>query len=110
MPARAPNETAIRALTTHETFERGREYWRNGAVSTLVKRGDELTAQVEGSEIEPYRVTVRLHEGGVADAHCTCAYDWGGYCKHVVAMLLKFAKDPGTAVEDLRSRFPAVNR
>ena len=42
MPVRAPDEAAIRALATREVFERGREYWRSGAVSGLVKRGDEL--------------------------------------------------------------------
>jgi uncharacterized Zn finger protein len=112
MPARAPNETEIRALTTHETFERGREYWRSGAVSALVRRGDELTARVEGNEIEPYRVTARLHEGGVADAHCTCAYDWGGYCKHIVATLLKLANDSGTVTErpPLRELLEALDR
>ena len=71
MPTRSLDEASIRALTTHESFERGRDYWRRGAVSTLVRRGDELTAEVEGSEIEPYHVTIRLHEDGVADARCT---------------------------------------
>ena len=94
MPVRAPDEAAIRALATREVFERGREYWRSGAVSGLVKRGDEVTAEVEGSEIAPYRVTIRLHDGGVAEARCTCPYDWGGYCKHIVAALLKLARDP----------------
>jgi uncharacterized Zn finger protein len=99
MPVRSLDETSIRALATRESFDRGRDYWRRGAVSTLVRRGDELTAEVEGSEIEPYHVTIRLHEGGVADARCTCLYDWGGYCKHIVAALLKFAKDPDAVTE-----------
>ena len=50
-----------------------------------------MTAEVEGSEFEPYQVLIRLHDGGIADAHCTCPYDWGGYCNHIVAVLLKFA-------------------
>jgi len=24
---------------------------------------------------------------------CTCHYDWGGYCKHIVAVLLTFIRD-----------------
>ncbi|WP_046863644.1 SWIM zinc finger family protein [Microvirga massiliensis] len=99
MPIRSLDETSIRALATRESFERGRDYWRRGAVSTLVRRGDELTGEVEGSEIEPYHVTIRLYEGGVTNARCTCLYDWGGYCKHIVAALLKFAKDPDAVME-----------
>ncbi|MFD0463370.1 SWIM zinc finger domain-containing protein [Microvirga aerilata] len=80
-------------------FERGREYWHHGAVSALVRRGDELTAEVEGSESVPYRVTIRLHDGGIAKASCTCPYDWGGCCKHIVATLLAWADDPDAVME-----------
>lgn len=112
MPGRPPDETAIRALASRESFERGRAYWRRGAVSGLVKRGDELTAEVEGSDVAPYRVAIRLHDGGVAEARCTCPYDWGGPCKHIVAALLKFVDDPGAVVErpPLRERLQALDR
>jgi uncharacterized Zn finger protein len=93
---RVTQET-IRALATPESFARGRSYFDDGAVSDLIQRGDRLTADVEGSEFAPYQVSIRLHGGGVAEARCTCPYDWGGYCKHVVAVLLKFA-DEGTRV------------
>ena len=104
--ARKTNEGAqpiskemIRALTTAESFARGRSYFDDGAVSDLCRRGDRLTAEVEGSEFEPYQVSIRLHDGGVADLHCTCPYDWGGYCKHIVAVLLKFADAKTRVVE-----------
>ena len=29
-----------------------------------------------------------LDDGGIGSATCTCPYDWGGYCKHIVAVLL----------------------
>ena len=45
-----PDDMAIRALASRESFDRGREYWRRGAVSELVKRGDTLTAEVQGSD------------------------------------------------------------
>jgi hypothetical protein len=32
-------------------------------VSNLSRRGDQLTAEVEGSEFEPYQVSIRLHDG-----------------------------------------------
>jgi uncharacterized Zn finger protein len=82
-----------------ESFARGRSYLDDGAVSDLVQRGDRLTAEVEGSEFEPYQVSIRLHEGSVADANCTCPYDWGGYCKHIVAVLLKFADEKTRVIE-----------
>jgi uncharacterized Zn finger protein len=107
-----PDEMAIRALASRESFERGREYWRHGAVSGLVKRGDTLIAKVEGSDAEPYLVTIRLDEGGVVEARCTCPYDWGGCCKHIVATLLTRAHDPGAVRErpPLRDLLSALER
>src|SRR3954465_1332081 len=98
MPRQPPDDAAIRARASRESFERGRDYWRHGAVSELIKRGNELTAEVQGSDITPYRVAVRFDDAGVVDARCTCPYDWGGFCKHIVAALLKLAHEPG-AVE-----------
>ena len=52
-------------------------------------RGDTITAEVQGSDYEPYEVVVNLHpDGGVRSADCTCPYEQGGYCKHIVAVLL----------------------
>src|SRR5262252_1889427 len=96
---RPVTKETIRALASAESFARGRSYLDDGAVSDLVQRGDRLTAEVEGSEFEPYQVSLRLHDGGVADAHCTCPYDWGGYCKHIVAVLLKFADEKTRVIE-----------
>ena len=71
-------EDAVRALATEESFTRGRDYVRRGAVSRLLGRGDRLSAEVEGSEFAPYAVTIELHDGGVAGTRRTCDYDWGG--------------------------------
>lgn len=99
-------EDVIRALTTEESFSRGKVYFRNNAVSDLVRRGNVLTAQVEGSEFAPYDVSVRLHDGGVTETRCSCPYDWGGACKHVVAVLLTFLAEPDEVVE--RSSFENI--
>ena len=45
-----------------------------------------------GSEWDPYQVGV-IFLGGDFTASCTCPYDWGGYCKHVVATLLTVNDD-----------------
>ena len=36
--------------------------------------------------------------GGV-DANCSCPYDWGGYCKHIVAVLLAYLHEPEKVTE-----------
>lgn len=82
-------EKAIRALANAKSFARGQEYYREGAVSEVIRRGNRVTAEVEGSE--HYEVTVVLDDGEVDEAHCTCPFDWDGYCKHIVAVLLKLA-------------------
>lgn len=87
-------EAQIRQEASAESFARGAEYFRRGAVGTLILRGDQLHAEVEGSEYEPYRVTVSFDPAGVRAASCTCPYDWGGWCKHIVATLLAFAAQP----------------
>ena len=92
-------EDAVRALATVESFTRGREYLRRGAVSGLERRGNRLTSEVEGSEFAPYAVTIELHDGGVAGTRCSCRYDWGGVCKHVVAVLLKYLETPGAVAQ-----------
>jgi uncharacterized Zn finger protein len=54
-----------------------------------------LRASVEGSQYEPYAVTISFDLGGVAAASCTCPYDWGGWCKHCVAVMLALLYDDG---------------
>lgn len=91
------SEAQIRQHANAESFTRGMSYYQRGAVGSLVLRGNQLQAEVEGSEYEPYRVTVSLDTGGVRAASCSCPYDWGGWCKHIVATLLAYAHAaPGT--------------
>lgn len=92
-------ETTIRNLTTPQSFSRGQAYLRDGAVLEIEQRGDLLLAEVEGSEYEPYQVRVRLDAGGIVNADCTCPHDWGGYCKHIVAVLLAFVQQPDRVTE-----------
>jgi uncharacterized Zn finger protein len=39
-------------------------------------------------------VRAELDDGGIRSATCTCPYDFGGYCKHIVALLLVYAQKP----------------
>jgi len=88
------SEAAIRGQATAESFRRGENYYRQGAVRSLVQRGNVLQAEVEGSQYEPYRVRVTFDEGGITSADCSCPYDWGGWCKHIVATLLACLEEP----------------
>jgi uncharacterized Zn finger protein len=82
-----------RGAGSSEVFKRGETYQKRGAVTqaTLREDGTVLTADVEGSDVEPYEVIVRFNGwGGITDAECTCPYgeEWDGWCKHIVATLL----------------------
>ena len=54
----------------------------------LLWRDGLLTAEVEGSEYEPYIIQVKFDEKKITSTDCTCPYDWGGDCKHIIAALL----------------------
>jgi uncharacterized Zn finger protein len=92
-------EATIRSRATAQSFERGEAYYQSEAVLSLGKRGNTLLARVEGSSYEPYEVTVELKERGDIEAYCTCPYDRGGYCKHRVAALLAYMREPDQVVE-----------
>ena len=85
-------EATIRQYASQESFQRGREYYEEGAVLSATRRGERLMARVQGSEYLPYRVQITLEPAALARATCTCPYDWGGYCKHLVAALLIFIR------------------
>lgn len=75
----------IRTLCTERSFECGWEYLRQGRVVKLERNENLITAVVLGTK--QYHVEVRIHRQDV-EASCTCAYDRGGCCKHIVATLL----------------------
>ena len=74
---------------TPKSFERGKRYFDDGMVDEVVQRGDRLFAEVLGTEEDSYKVGITF-QGDEFTASCTCLYEWGGYCKHVVAVLLTF--------------------
>lgn len=84
---------ALRSHADAERRRRGEAYLEEGAVRDVTRRGDEVTARVQGTRLEPYRVTVHLAASGVAQASCTCPYDGGGWCKHIVATVLALVED-----------------
>ncbi|MDG4559599.1 MAG: SWIM zinc finger family protein [Candidatus Contendobacter sp.] len=112
MPAPTFDPAWLPQYATDRSIRRGEDYFKGGAVETLVLRGDELEADVQGNAPRPYRVWIKFDAGGTADATCTCPYEYGGWCKHIVATLLAYAKRPG-AVEirsPLAEKLAALDR
>jgi len=87
-------EAHVRELASEKSFERGETYYRDGSLLEPVRQELELCAQCEGSDYEPYQVSATLAKGGVAETSCTCPYDYGGICKHIVALLLTYVHEP----------------
>lgn len=88
------SEMTLRRNTNAKSFEQSRTYYESGAVVSLIQRGSTLRAEVEGNEAEPYRVCLSFDEGGLTSTHCTCAYSFEGWCKHIVATLLACLHQP----------------
>jgi len=66
-------------------LSRGENYFKHGYITSLEHDGDDWVAEVEGSEI--YTVNVSLSDDGeVLESYCDCPYDFGGCCKHEVAV------------------------
>ena len=66
-------------------FERGEDYYRRGAVRSLVEHEGLLTARVIGTH--EYRVRFRAKENGGLSYSCSCPLGEDGlFCKHCVAV------------------------
>ena len=79
-------EGAVRAICNEKSYGRGRSYYRSGRVASIDLNGDTVRSAVDGTY--RYKVSVSLGKRGRIGYRCTCPYDWGGACKHVVATLL----------------------
>jgi len=81
----------VRNRSSDAVFDRGENYREEGRIRELNRFDDLVTASVRGSKL--YDVTVEFG-GQSIDTRCTCPYDGGGDCKHVVAVLLDVAANP----------------
>lgn len=84
----------IQQNTTEQIFERGETYYQEGAVHNTTREGKTLKAHVEGSQYKPYHVIVTFDKLGIKAISCTCPYDYSGYCKHQVAVMLAYLDNP----------------
>ena len=86
----------IHQRCTEQSYTRGLNYFHAGAIGNPVLHGYTLSATCDGSDIDPYRVTVELTSTEIASTYCSCPYDWAGDCKHIVALLLTYLHEPDT--------------
>jgi uncharacterized Zn finger protein len=92
-------ESALKSLSTPESFARGHELYQADAVFDTLRQGDLLTGKCKGSSAPFYQLNVQLDEGGIQEASCTCPYDWGGYCKHIIALVITYIHNPDAFIE-----------
>lgn len=75
--------------------KRGKSYLRNERVTELEESKEDpgtWFASVEGS-YDDYEIQIHIdEEDQITLCECDCPYDWGEYCKHIVAVLLKIRK------------------
>jgi uncharacterized Zn finger protein len=85
-------DAKIRELATVKSFDRGQQYYQNGAITSPTRQDNRIWADCDGSEL--YQISATLTASDVTDLRCSCPYDWGGACKHEVALLLTYLHQP----------------
>jgi hypothetical protein len=84
-------------------IDRGRDYFRNGHVISFEEiQPGEYEAVVEGTE--DYLVNLTVKDGEIADCSCTCPYDYGSVCKHIVAAVMYLQKEESGLQESAKSK------
>ncbi len=87
-----PSEEEIESWTDSRSFQRGENYYEEGAIRNPRVQGNRLLAECSGSAASSYRVTIALDTKGIEAGHCSCPV--GSHCKHCVALLLTWLYEP----------------
>lgn len=91
-------------------FQRGKDYFSMGWVGALRRDGNGFSATVQGSGTL-YQTSVVLSDDGYPEAwDCTCPYDYGPVCKHLVALLLSIEDEDMTEAQPSRSLLALVQK
>src|SRR5687767_8473009 len=94
------SDDIIARQTDTGSFSRGKTYFRGKRIFNAVRRGDLLRARCRGSSGGPYLVEATLAPADKPKSRnpvkylCNCPR--GGFCKHVVALLLTWIDNPGS--------------
>src|SRR5258708_6327894 len=92
------SEADIQASSDDTSFRKGYDYYLHHAIVEPILNEAVLKAFCHGSSVSPYRVEATLLPAGEKSAHqlvstgCSCPR--GGFCKHLVALLLTWIHQP----------------
>jgi len=92
------SEADLRAYSDEASFQKGYDYYLHHAIVEPILSESVLRAFCHGSGLSPYRVVVTLLPAGDKSAHkvvsAGCSCPRGGFCKHLVALLLTWIHQP----------------
>ena len=83
------DEKSLERLVGEMAFSRGKSYYLKGAVKTIARKGNYLEGVVQGSEPEPFYISILIKGlDNFRIAECSCPFKLGSMCKHSVAVFL----------------------
>ncbi len=90
----------VKNISSTAVYNRGLRYYKQGAIANYnVKKTESGTFRISGTVRGNYYydLGIDLHVSDSGKLYyktrCTCPYDWGGECKHVVTILIKFFQE-----------------
>lgn len=95
-------DAVLQSISSPESYARGSKLFQAGAVYDTFRQEKVITGKCEGSSAPYYQVRVKIDEGGIQESSCTCSYDWGGACKHIIALVLTYIHHPDAFNEQKR--------
>lgn len=97
------NKTLLRKLANASSYTRGQSYYSSNSILKLEKIGNEYIGKVRGT----YQYTVSIEIDGVDNSYtCSCPYDFGGICKHIVAVGLAIIDNKYQTITGIRTYSP----
>lgn len=91
--------THVQNWTDNTYFQRGQNYYEQGAIYEQRRDGMKIKSKCSGSQAPFYRQEVIFNSKGIESAECSCPVGDGGHCKHAVALLLTWVNDPDSFQE-----------
>jgi uncharacterized Zn finger protein len=92
------SEADLRAYSDEASFQKGYDYYLHHAIVEPTLSESALRAFCHGSGLSPYRVMATLLPASDKSAHkvvsAGCSCPRGGFCKHLVALLLTWIHQP----------------
>ncbi len=87
------SEDILMEFSKEQSWEKGLRYYHDGRVQEVLLDGDTLKAKVSGNSYPFYEVELSIERP--RHHFCSCPYDWGGLCKHIIAVGLTWIKSKG---------------